>query len=230
MSASDPTMLEREYATSERFERRRQNVTGWLRGEEAWSEALAAVAEARPHRVLDAGCGDGLFARQIAAPTVIGIDAAAAMVARARSRGVDAHEALIEELPFADGEFDVAVCNWVLYHLPDVDAGVRELARVLRPGGRLVGVYNRDRHMEELWSRVRPEGAEGDDYADLLARHFARVEDRHTEAFTLWQTREDLQAYLDAFVELLGPLEAPEEPYPFRVTRRNRVYVAEKAQ
>jgi hypothetical protein len=38
-----------------------------------------------------------------------------------------------------------------------------------------------------------------------------------------------LQAYLDAFVELMGPLSAPDGPYPLKVTRRNRVYVAETA-
>jgi hypothetical protein len=54
-------MLAREYSTSERLERRRQNVTGWLRGEKGWDEALAAVAAVRPHRVLDAGCGHGLL-------------------------------------------------------------------------------------------------------------------------------------------------------------------------
>lgn len=153
-----------------------------------------------------------------------------AMVDRARARGVDARRARIEELPFDDGEFDVVVCNWTLYHLPDVDAGVRELARVLRPGGRFVGVYNRDWHMAELWSRVRPEAVAGDDYDEVLARHFTRVEHRDTEAQTLWESGGDLQSFLDAFSELYGPLEAPSEPYPFRVTRLNRVYVAEKAE
>jgi SAM-dependent methyltransferase len=84
-------MLEREYSTSKRLEARRTNVTGWLQGPvEAWDEALALVAEMRPQRVLDAGCGDGLFARLIAAPVVIGVDNAPAMVARAREYGVDA--------------------------------------------------------------------------------------------------------------------------------------------
>ena len=222
-------MLEREYATSERLELRRQNVTGWLRGEEASDIALEAVAEARPHRVLDAGCGDGLFARSIAAPFVVGVDNAAAMVERTRSRGIDARLASIEDLPFTDGEFDVVVCNWVLYHLEDLEAGVCELARVLRPGGRFVGIYSRDRHMDELWSRLRPELDASDDYDDVLTRHLGRVEHRDTDAYTLWETREDLQAYLDAFVELIGPMEAPDCAYPFKATRRNRVYVAEKA-
>lgn len=229
MSESDRAMLEREYSTSERLEGRRHTSSGWIRGEEPWVEALAAVAELHPQRVLDAGCGDGVFARAVAAPVVVGVDMAPAMVERARARGVDAREARIEELPFADGEFDVVVCNWVLYHLRDAEAGVRELSRVLRPGGRFVGVYNRHGHMAELWARVRPAAAEADDYDDVLGRHFARVEHRDTDAFTLWESRGDLQSFLDAFVELFGPLEAPSEPYPFRVTRRNRVYVAEKA-
>ncbi len=228
VSASDPALLAREYSDPQRLERRRVDVTGWIRGTEPWVEALAAVAEARPHRVLDAGCGDGVFARAVAAPEVVGVDNAPAMVEPARSRGVDAREGDIQRLPFENGEFDVVVCNWTLYHLQDVERGVAELARVLRPGGRFVGVYNRDRHMEELWSRVRPEVDAGDDYDDVLTRHFARVEHRDTEAYTLWETRGDLQAYLDAFVELMGPLEAPDGPYPFRATRRNRVYVAEK--
>ena len=227
MTLDDPDLLEREYATSERLERRRHNVTGWLRGDEPWVEALVAVAEVRPRRVLDAGCGDGVFARAVAAPAVVGVDMGAAMVDRARMRGVDARQARIEELPFADGEFDVVVCNWVLYHLPDVDAGLRELARVLRPGGRFVGIYNRDGHMEELWARIRPASAEGDDYREALTRHFAQVEERDTEAYTLWESRDDLQAFLDASAELFGALEAPPGSYPFTVTRRNRIYVAE---
>jgi SAM-dependent methyltransferase len=227
VSAADPDLLAREYADPERLARRRVHVTGWIRGTEPWVEALAAVAEARPHRVLDAGCGDGVFARAVAAPEVIGVDTAPAMVDRARSRGVDARLADIQYLPFRAGEFDVVVCNWTLYHLQDLDRGLAELARVLRPGGRFVGIYNRERHMDELWSVVRPEFARADDYDEALARHFARVEVRDTEAYTLWETRGDLQAYLDAYVELGGAMQAPEGPYPFRATRRNRVYVAE---
>jgi signal transduction histidine kinase len=90
-------MLEREYSTSERLEARRTNVTGWLRGPtEAWEEALAAVAEVRPQRVLDAGCGDGLFARVIAAPVVIGVgNARRAAVLREHDQRI---EHLVEQL------------------------------------------------------------------------------------------------------------------------------------
>lgn len=229
MNASDPELVAREYATSERLEARRTRVSGWLRGEtEAWDEALAAVAEARPQRVLDAGCGDGLFARLIAAPEVIGLDSSPAMVERARDRGVDARVGDIQNLPFDNDEFEVVVCNWTLYHLQDLDRGLYEIARVLGPEGRFVGIYNRKHHMEELWSRVRPGFDASDDYDEPLARHFTRVEIRDTVAYTLWETRDDLQRYLDAYVEMMGSLTAPDGPYPFKVTRLNRVYVAEK--
>jgi len=229
MNASDPEMVAREYATSERLEARRTRVNGWLRGEtEAWDEALAAIAEARPQRVLDAGCGDGLFARVIAAPEVIGIDSAPAMVARARERGIDARLGDIQDLPFDDDEFDVVVCNWTLYHLQDLNSGLREIARVLRPEGCFVGIYNRKQHMEELWSRVRPGFDASDDYDEPLARHFTRVETRDTVAYTLWESRDDLQRYLDAYIEMMGSMVAPDAPYPFKVTRLNRVYVARK--
>jgi SAM-dependent methyltransferase len=226
---NDPALVTSEYSTAERLEQRRHNVTGWVRGDEPWVEALAAVAEARPTKVLDAGCGDGVFARAIAAPVVIGIDSSPAMVERACARGVDARIARIESLPFDDAEFDVVVCNWTLYHLPDVERGVAELARVLRPRGRFVGIYNGEHHMEELWSLVRPELGADDDYDGVLGRHFARVEHRDTVAHTLWQSRIDLQTFLDSFHEMIGALAAPEGPYPFHVTRRNRVYVAERA-
>jgi ubiquinone/menaquinone biosynthesis C-methylase UbiE len=224
----DPGLVAREYSTAERLERRQVDATGWIRGDEAWEEALAAVAAARPYIVLDAGCGNGRFARAIAAPNVVGIDSSAAMVEQAIGRGVDAREADIQDLPFRDDEFDVVVSNWTLYHLPDLERGLAELARVTRRGGRFVGIYNRERHMEELWSAVRPEFGRGDELEGPLGRHFARVEWRDTESYSLWESREALQEYLDAFAELAGPLEAPAEPYPFRATRRNRVYVAEK--
>jgi SAM-dependent methyltransferase len=224
---NDAELVACEYSTSERLELRRHDATGWVRGNPQ-DDALAAVAEIRPHRVLDAGCGDGLFARMIAAPTVIAVDSSEAMVDRARSRGVDARLGDIHELAFDDGEFDVVTCNWTLYHLRDLERGVGELARVTRSGGRLVGVYNREGHMDELWSFLRPEFTPDQDYTEALRGSFGHVEHRDTDGYTLWESRDDLQAYLDAFVGLIGPLDAPPGPYPFRVTRRNRIYVADK--
>ncbi|WP_369259929.1 class I SAM-dependent methyltransferase [Streptomyces sp. R35] len=107
--------------------------------------------------VLDAGTGTGtaaMAARRRGA-RVRAVDADAGMVAAARAGGVDAGVAALPELPFADGEFDAVVANFVLNHVGRPRAALAELRRVLRPGGRLVLT---------LWSARRGAGQ------DLLVR------------------------------------------------------------
>ena len=213
---------------------RRLDRTGWLRGEgEPWLLALRAIAETRPSRVLDAGCGNGDFAELITAPNVVCVDSSPAAVAAARSRGLSAQVADIRELPFADGSFDVVVCNWVLYHARDRAHAIGELARVLRHSGRLVGCYNGQSHLAELWAAVGrswPEdGFTCETAARELRRSFTSVECRDAQTEVLWTTRDALQSYLDAYREILGPVAAPAGPYPFRAARRNCVLVAMRA-
>jgi SAM-dependent methyltransferase len=101
-------------------------------------------------RILDAGCGAGgvtaLLAQATgAAGAVAALDLAPEHLEATR-RVVDAagfgdrlslHEGRIESLPFPDGAFDLVWCSRAVHGLPDQLAGVRELRRVLRPGGRL---------------------------------------------------------------------------------------------
>src|SRR5437879_2650669 len=132
---SDPEVVGREYASLERLSRRRIDRTAWSRGGSSpWLVALGAIAKVRPKRVLDAGCGGGECAALIAAPEVIGVDLSPAATRATRSRGVQACRADLQHLPFTDASFDAVACNWVLYHLPDRDRGISELARVLSPG------------------------------------------------------------------------------------------------
>ena len=137
----------------------------------------------------------------------------------------------IEDLPFPGAHFDVVTCNWVLYHLPDQVRALGELARVLRPGGRFVGIYNARDHLSELWTALRHSWDIGFDCERgpaLLGRHFARVELRHARTEASWDSREALQRYLDGFGRLVGPFEAPDGPYPFRASRHNCVLIAHK--
>jgi len=99
--------------------------------------------------VLDLGCGAGtdlLVAAQMAGPTgrVIGIDMTRSMLGLARQsagrmglQNVELHEGLIEALPVADASIDVVTSNGVIDLVPDKDAVLDEIDRVLRPGGRL---------------------------------------------------------------------------------------------
>jgi hypothetical protein len=67
---------------------------------------------------------------------------------------------------------------------------------------------------------------------DLVAREYASRDDRRRLDSTgevLWQSRDELEAYLEAYGEIAGPLDAPEGPYPFRASRRNCVFVASKS-
>jgi arsenite methyltransferase len=99
--------------------------------------------------VLDLGCGAGtdlLIAAQMTGPAgrVIGVDMTASMLDRARASAVEMdlgkvelHEALIEALPLEDASVDVVISNGVIDLVPDKDAVLDEIDRVLRPGGRL---------------------------------------------------------------------------------------------
>ena len=90
--------------------------------------------------VLDLGCGDGNLTRRIAesGAHVLGVDASAEMVAAARERGIEAEHAKAEELPFRDATFDAVFSNAVLHWVRDQDAMMRQVHRVLKPGGRFV--------------------------------------------------------------------------------------------
>jgi demethylmenaquinone methyltransferase/2-methoxy-6-polyprenyl-1,4-benzoquinol methylase len=102
-----------------------------------------AVAEAvRPgDRVLDACCGTGdlAIAALLVAGEVVGVDFSEAMLERARRKApaIEWLEADVLALPFEDGSFDAATVGFGVRNLDDIEAGLAELRRVLRPGGRV---------------------------------------------------------------------------------------------
>ncbi|HEY3541368.1 MAG TPA: class I SAM-dependent methyltransferase [Gaiellaceae bacterium] len=91
---------------------------------------------------LDAGCGDGRYLAALAAELPArraGVDLSERILETARQRvDADFRQGSLEALPFADAEFDVVLCSQVIEHVLDAEAALRELARVLRPGGTLV--------------------------------------------------------------------------------------------
>jgi ubiquinone/menaquinone biosynthesis C-methylase UbiE len=109
--------------------------------------------------VLDVGCGSGAVTRDIARRVsergrAVGLDPSPKLLALAREFAAEAgladrvefREGDALRLPFPDRSFDVVVCATVLSHVPGGEAAIPELARVLRPGGRL-GVFDFDADM-----------------------------------------------------------------------------------
>jgi demethylmenaquinone methyltransferase/2-methoxy-6-polyprenyl-1,4-benzoquinol methylase len=112
-----------------------------------WRRFLVSRADAGPRdTVLDVATGTGAVARELVAQkgcTVVALDQSPEMLAEARKRvprGVTLVEGRAEELPFPAGAFDAVTFTYLLRYVDDPAATLRELARVVRPGGVVAGL------------------------------------------------------------------------------------------
>ena len=116
-------------------------------------ESFRIIADADPDRVLDAGCGAGtdLVALATSLPVncqIMGLDASESLLARAAERTAVVRDRCslvkgdIKNIPFRDRVFDSCRIDRVLQHLHEPETGVRELIRILKPGGTLIAFDN----------------------------------------------------------------------------------------
>jgi demethylmenaquinone methyltransferase/2-methoxy-6-polyprenyl-1,4-benzoquinol methylase len=112
-----------------------------------WRRFLVSRVDASSNdRVLDVATGTGLVARELVRTkgcSVVGVDQSAGMLVAARRRvngSVRLVEASADSLPFADDEFDALTFTYLLRYVEDPAATLRELARVVRPGGTIAGL------------------------------------------------------------------------------------------
>jgi len=112
-----------------------------------WRSFLVSRIDAGPRdTVLDVATGTGAVARELLARkrcTVVGLDQSPEMLAEARRRlpeSVTLLEGRAEALPFPDGAFDALTFTYLLRYVDDPAAVLRELARVVRPGGTMAGL------------------------------------------------------------------------------------------
>jgi SAM-dependent methyltransferase len=110
-----------------------------------WAPMVAEAARIRPgQRVLDVACGTGVLAREVASRVgpsghVVGIDPSPGMISVARQRAatIEWREGVAERLPFPDQSFDAVVSQFGLMFFTDPNNALREMLRVLAPGGQL---------------------------------------------------------------------------------------------
>jgi ubiquinone/menaquinone biosynthesis C-methylase UbiE len=123
------------------------------------AKGVAAIGVGPEDRVLDLGFGGGVGIRALlaaGASHVTGAELSGDMVARGRrdfadeiaAGRVELVEGALPSLPFADGAFDAVITTNTIYFWPDTEAGMRELRRVLAPGGRLAIVNGRKQDMQ----------------------------------------------------------------------------------
>jgi demethylmenaquinone methyltransferase/2-methoxy-6-polyprenyl-1,4-benzoquinol methylase len=118
-----------------------------------WRRAMVAVIGAEPNdRVLDVATGTGLVARELVERygcTVVGVDQSADMLSGARralarrsdlAARIELHQGQAERLTFADEEFDHLTFTYLLRYVDDPASTLRELARVVKPGGRIAAL------------------------------------------------------------------------------------------
>lgn len=127
----------------------------------AWKRQLLRRAEPKPNeRILDVCCGTGDITLALAksGAEVTGVDFSGEMLKEARKRAADANELRFIEadalqLPFESEQFDLVTIAYGLRNLTHFDAGIEELVRVLKPGGRLF-VLDFGKPNNTLWRRL----------------------------------------------------------------------------
>lgn len=235
MKLDNPLLVQWEYASEERLAKRNSILRGLSSGENPEEHAFHAVADSRPRRFLDVGCGSGELAARVAAELgaeVAAVDISSRMVELTRQRGVDARVGDVASLPFPDASFDTLAACWVLYHVPELERAIAECARVLRPEGRLVAATIGE-NVPEVWDLV---GAGHDELSFspengcvLLARHFHRVDRRDVEAQLVFPDAATVRSLVAAHITkaYLAP-RVPDFDGEFRATLRHTIFVADE--
>lgn len=233
MRSDDPGLVAAQYATEAGLEARASVYGG---GFDARDVVVARLRAVCPASVLEVGCGWGELAARITRETgadVTAIDLSPRMVELARERGVDARVGDVQELPFEGGSFDAVVAAWMLYHVPDLDGAIAEVARVLRPGGIAVAVTNGARDLAELWALVgrdlaeRPLTFRAENGARHLAAHFARVERVDLEGAVVFADADAIRSYVGSSISGSALVDrVPALMEPLVATKRVTVFVA----
>lgn len=207
MISNDAASLAIQYDTTDRLATRASVWRDTPDGRNPTRAALAAVVAAEPADFLEVGCGTGEFAASVsgALPNthVVATDRSRTMALATARHGVLTQVAEAADLPFDDASFDVVYAGWMLYHVPDLDAALRQVRRVLRPGGAFVAVTNGDEHLADLLTQAGGEplvtGFSTENGRDALSRHFAHIDQEDFDTRAVFADHVAAQTYLATF-------------------------------
>jgi ubiquinone/menaquinone biosynthesis C-methylase UbiE len=234
MQLNDPELVAREYADESRLAVRRRAWREFLDGEDADDATYRAVAEGAPRAILEVGCGWGELAERMAREldaSVAAFDPSPRMTQLARVRGVTVFRADAQAIPVRDTSVDTVVANAVLYHIPNLDRGLQEIARILTPDGRLVATVfdaGRFRELFALVGQTAPDIPVTVDNAEALLRpHFRDVQARVGTHALVFPNVEEVRTYLASTITMRHLAESVEDfEGELRTERSFGVFVA----
>jgi SAM-dependent methyltransferase len=229
-----PEEVRAQYADEANLETRRAVWRPGPSGVDPLDLVVTAVREALPTNrgmpdVLEVGCGTGVFAarliEELPGVALLAVDQSPRFVELTRGRGVPAQVQDIQHLLAPDASYDVVLALWMLYHVPDLDRGLAELRRVLRPGGQLVTVTNGHEHVASLRREAGGDALRtafsSENGEASLRRHFQTVTRTDVETRAVFPDRDAALAYLrssDEDVDWTLPVDGWPREYAGRVT------------
>jgi ubiquinone/menaquinone biosynthesis C-methylase UbiE len=232
---NDGAYVREQYRYTEKLETRISIWQPHAEGQSPQDLALQALGEVQPREVLEVGAGTGAFSIRCANELlchVIAVDSSDVMVSASMKLGVEAVFGDVQDLKFPDSSFDAAVAAWMLYHVADLDMALSELARVIRPGGRLVAITNGRDHLSDLWDMagvVHPEPSfSRENGCWWLSKHFASVTQRDIASQALFPQREAASSYLQSIGYADAAERLPQFDEPFIAWGTPTVFIADK--
>lgn len=166
--------------------------------------------------VLEAGCGTGLLLERTAgfAREAWGFDLSAGMLAKARQRGLGVVQGSITDIPFPDARFDLVYSFKVLAHVEDIRRACAEMARVTKPGGKLLLEFYNPLSFRGLIKKLKPPSAISERTSDEAV-------------FTRYDLPKQAAGYLPAgcrLVDIRGVRVVTPVSHVYRVPQLGRIF------